>query len=353
MYIFYITLIVVYILSVMSRIVSKNKPNIVFVFILTSVLVILSGLRNNIGDTGTYMESYKMIATNQSNIDLSVDFGFNLFQLLLINISTNPQILIFTTSLIINTLNIFTFRKYYSLFELEVYIYITSCYYLVTMNGIRQALAAAIIFAATQFIINGEFIKYLIVVLIASTIHASAIIMLPIYFIVRSKAWSKVTIVIIAISFISFIFFYKIMPVAFNMLENTQYGHYEEYILTGGSGGVNIVRVVIAAIPVILAFIYRCKLESEWKYSNVFVNMSLINLILYIFSLYNWIFSRFNIYFNLYSFVLLPYLIKNMLEKKERDLIYYLFILFYFILFIYETKSMDIFYRSDYINFIK
>ena len=43
--------------------------------------------------------------------------------------------------------------KYYY-FEIATFLYVASGYYLVTMNGIRQCLAASILFAATPFLIK-------------------------------------------------------------------------------------------------------------------------------------------------------------------------------------------------------
>ena len=58
--------------------------------------------------------------------------------------------------------------------ELSLFVYIASGMYTVSMNGIRQSLAAAIIFAATKYILNGNFKKFLLVILLASTFHQTA-----------------------------------------------------------------------------------------------------------------------------------------------------------------------------------
>ena len=71
------------------------------------------------------------------------------------NISDDPQLLIFTTALITNVLIVIILYKYSRMFELSIYVYITSGLYTVSMNGIRQSLAAAIIFAATKYILDG------------------------------------------------------------------------------------------------------------------------------------------------------------------------------------------------------
>ena len=112
-------------------------------------------------------------------------------------------------------------------------------------------------------------------------------------------------------------------------------------------------RVIVNAVPVVMAYIFRDKLKESWPESNVFVNMSLINLIFITFALYNWIFARFQIYFQLYNFILLPYMIKNCFERRqERDFVYYCFIICYFIFFYYEQVigGVGLGYRSNFID---
>ena len=67
------------------------------------------------------------------------------------------------------------------------------------------------------------------------------------------------------------------------------------------------------------------------------------------FSLYNWIFARFNIYTQVYTFVLLPNIILNCFKGKERRLIYYGLLICYIVFFIFEYQiSMGVVYTSDF-----
>ena len=92
----------------------------------------------------------------------------------------------------------------------------------------------------------------------------------------------------------------------------------------------------------------------NWHLINWLVggNMSLICLIISVFSMINWIFNRFNIYFQTYSFILFPYIIKNCFEEKQKKIIYFGFIVCFFIFFYYDhVISMNVNYTSDFINF--
>jgi transmembrane protein EpsG len=322
------------------------KPNKLLVSIVIVTLAVVSGLRNNIGDTFAYMHSYRITNFTFAEIDYSEDFGFNILQLLLQKISKDPQILLFVTAAITNILIILVLYKYSRFFEIAVYVYITAGMFTTSMNGIRQYLAAAIAFTATKYILNGNFKKYAIIVLLSSTIHQSALVLLPIYFIVRREAWTRVTYLLITFSIFIVLGFNEFSELLFLTIDDTKYAHYNEF----SEGGVNIIRVVINAVPVILAYMGRDKLRQLWPKSDYIVNMSIISMVFIIIASQNWIFARFNIYFGLYNLVLISWVLKLFKERQQR-LIYYAILLLYLIYFYYEhVISFGLMYKSDYIN---
>ena len=352
MNVFYPVLISTYLLSLLIRFTHNNRfYSKIIITIILLTLIIVGGTQINIGDTPVYMNIFKSLVINPDSVDFSYDGAFTYFMLILTYISHDPQILIIICSIIINLINIKNFFKYESLIELQIFLYITSGYYIVTMNGLRQCIVASILLWATKYIINGELVKYLMVVFCMSCLHQSALVMIPVYFIARCKPWSKIIYVLITISLVGIILFDKLVPIIFSFLQGSNYSHYESYISVSG-GGSNVIKIFIAAVPVILAYIKRDKLKKKWLQSGVFVNMSLLNMILYIFSTYNWIFARLNIYFQLYTLILLPYLIKECFKGKERRLIYFLCIICYFIVFWFEyDRNMNLEYIWRY-NFI-
>ena len=135
-------------------------------------LVLVSGLRNNIGDTYFYMHAYNVTEFNWEYIKNNKDMGFNIFQMILQKYTDDPQVMVFITALITNVLIVFILYKYSRLIELSLYVYITSGMYLVSMNGIRQYLAAAIVFAATKYILDGNWKKYILIVLVCINISS-------------------------------------------------------------------------------------------------------------------------------------------------------------------------------------
>jgi transmembrane protein EpsG len=322
------------------------KPNSILVILGVTVLAIVSGLRKNIGDTFFYMHSYELSPITWSDIDFKEDFGFNILQMLLQKISGDAQLLILVTGIITNVLIVFVLYKYSRIFELSVYVYITSGMYTTSMNGIRQFFAAAIMFTATKYLLNGNFKKYLIIILIASTMHKSVLVLIPMYFIVRREAWSKVTFLLLISAVFIVLGFNTFSEVLFSTIGDTKYAEYENF----AEGGVNFLRVIVNIVPVIVAYLGREKLRSLWPQSDYIVNMTIISTVFIIIASQNWIFARFNIYFGLYGLLLISW-VPKLFRDKDGKLIYYAIILFYFIFYFYEhVLSFDLQYESNYLS---
>jgi transmembrane protein EpsG len=310
-------------------------------------LALVGGLRSNIGDTYFYKYAYELNDFTWEQVKEKENIGFWILQMLLKRISDDPQILIFTAAAITNVLIVIIFLKYSRQFELSTYVYITGGLFLVSMNGLRQVLTAAIVFTATKFIISGNFLAYSLIVLFASTFHESALILLPIYFLVRYKAWSRATLMLLVIAVVIVIGFDQFSSILFSSLEDTQYGHYKDF----QEGGANIIRVAVYGTPLIIAFFGREKLRAVFPESDYIVNMALIGFVFMIVSTQNWIFARFNIYFELYQLILVGWIVKLFSEKEER-IVYLGIIVCYFLYYYYESViSLNIHYKSDYITF--
>ena len=354
MAIFYMNICIVYLCSLCSRWLGRErqglaeaKPNAFFAYIALSSLVLVSGLRKNIGDTYFYMFSYAQTAYSIDNIVGQKDIGFNLFQMLLQTISHDPQLLVFVVALLTNVLVFITLYKYSKLLELSLYVYITSGMFLMSMNGIRQFLAAAIAFAATKYIFNGNWKKYILVVLLAAQFHQSALILIPIYFIVRRKAWSWTTVLLLGGAVLIVIGFNQFSSALFSVLENSQYSDYKNF----SEGGTNIIRVAVWGVPVIFAYLGREKLRQIFPQSDYVVNMALIAFVFMIVSTQNWIFARFTFYFGLYCPLLMSWIVQ-LFVQRERKIIYYAILVFYFIYYFYENVvSLNMWYESDFFKF--
>lgn len=354
MIILWVSLVVVTFFGLMARYFSVPaikgplpiEPNKLGAGLAAVTLVLVSGLRNNIGDTFFYTHAYRVVPLSWEIILQGKDIGFNLLQMLLQSLSSDPQILLIATALVTNILIVITLYKYARLFEISLFVYITSGAFIVSMNGLRQFLAAAIVFAGTKFLLNGKWKPYMLLVLFASLFHQSALVMIPIYFVARSKAWTKGTTFLLAAAILAVLGYNYFSEMLFTAIADTQYGHYQNF----QEGGASFIRVLVSAAPLLIAYLGREKLRELFPSSDVFVNLSVISAILMIVATQNWIFARLTIYFNLYQIVLVGWLVKLFREKDQR-FIYLILISLYFIYFFYESVIvLNLHYGSDYIK---
>ena len=85
--IYYATLASTFILSLLARMANDKKYKIIAIFwisLVVSVLVLFSGLRSGIGDTGMYKHTYGLLVENPNFSKANGDYGFVLLNLILI-----------------------------------------------------------------------------------------------------------------------------------------------------------------------------------------------------------------------------------------------------------------------------
>ncbi|MDQ6423270.1 EpsG family protein [Paenibacillus sp. LHD-117] len=322
------------------------QPNRIYIMMGAVCLIVVAGLRNNIGDTFLYMHSYRVTDYTWMSVLQGDDIAFNIFQMMLKQMTEDPQLMIFLTAFATNALIFVVFYQYARQIELSLYAYITTGAFIVSMNGIRQFLAAAMVFAATKALLEGKWKSFFAVVVFASFFHQSALIMLPIYFLVRRKAWTLTSMLMLSMAILVVVGFNYFSTALFAVIENTQYSEYQSF----QEGGANVLRVIVYIVPVLIAFLGREKLARIFPQSDIIVNLSLVGAVIMIISTQNWIFARLGIYFTLYQLILLGWIVKLFREKDQR-FVYIGLICCYFLYFFYENVIiLDIRYSSDYLK---
>ena len=229
--------------------------------------------------------------------------------------------------------------KYSSNFGVSAFLFMASCQFSWMFNGMRQFLVASIIFACTGLVLRRKFIPYTIIVCLLSTIHTSALILIPMYFIVTGEPWNKRTMLFVGGIILAILFTSKFTGMLEDVVENTDYAtSMEEFKET--DDGTSIMRIAVESVPVIIAFVYRNRIKDKLTpIIKLSINMSLVASGLYVISKIarsGIMLGRLPIYFSMYNLILLPWLIKNIFNKEEKRLVYYLMIVLYIAFFYYQ-----------------
>lgn len=220
---------------------------------------------------------------------------------------------------------ILVYRKYSPEFLFTFFLFIASTDYISWMfNGIRQFMAVTITFACFGLILKKKYIVAILLILLASRFHGSALIVIPFLFVAQGKAWNKKTILVIMATIAAVTFIGSFTNLLDSVLADTQYRNVVSDWQNWQDDGTNIFRVLVYAVPAILSYIGKRYLdEANNPCINFCANMSIISTAIYVVSMFtSGIFiGRLPIYFSLYSYILLPWELKNMFNEKSKQFI--------------------------------
>lgn len=318
------------------------------VALLVLPYIIWAGFRgNSIGDTGAYRNAFRIMPDTLHGLPayietISKDTGFSMLSVFIKIIFGNSDVVYFLILAIIQIIClVIMFRKYSCDFWLSIFLFIASTEYIGWMhNGIRQFTAAALIYVATDLLIEKKYVPLVGVILLASTIHGSALLMIPIVFIIHGKAWNKRTVLCI-LACITVLFFVDQFTNALDQLvSDTQYTNVVSDWKSWSDDGTNPLRVLIFSIPMLLSIVGLRMIKQENNLMiNIATNASIITTGLYLISMVtSGIFmGRLPIYVSLYSMcILLPWEIKNLFTPNSSKLVEVIIVVFYIVFFYYQ-----------------
>lgn len=316
-------------------------------FLLVLPYIIWAGFRTDwFGDTPVYRMAFYDAASSLSALPAyaasqTKDTGFYVLNSLFKIFISNSSVVFFLAIAAFQTFCIMrTYRKYSSDYWMSIFLFIVSTDYLSYMhNGMRQFIAVCGIFACFGFILKKEYLKTIIVILLLSTIHQTCLIMIPIIFIVQGKAFNKRTFIFIILTILVLVSLNQFTSFLENALKETQYN---DTLLTSvwkDDDGTSIFRVIVYSVPMILSIFGKKYIDqANNPMINICVNCSIVTSLLYIVSKFtSGIFiGRLPIYTSLTGYILLPWLIDHMFEKKSADIIKIIMILLYVLFFYYQ-----------------
>ncbi len=188
----------------------NSKKNVYYSSLFMSlILIVVAAVRYETGyDFFLYRDSFESIPSlfeifskdlfSNSNFE----WGYTIFSFFSKSVLNSFQFLLFCFSVV----NIFLLQRIvlrrspYPL--ISIFIYICFFYFFMLMGQMRQGLSMVILYYSYQFIINNNFKKFLVTVLIASSFHISSLIFLPAYFIVRKRIRTSMLIIAFAAIFL-------------------------------------------------------------------------------------------------------------------------------------------------------
>ena len=319
------------------------------VLIIIIPMIVAAALRSPaIGDTSAYIGFFRNTTASLSAIPEVLaregkDKGFSIFNILIkMIIGDHYQIYFGIIATICLLCVAYIYRKYSCNFAMSMFLFLASSDYIQwTHNGMRQFVAVCIVFAATKLLLKKKYWLYIPIVLLVATIHATALLMIPVCFIVQGKAWNIRSVVFTIAALIAINFSGALSNLIVDFMSDTQYSHEVGQFLE--TEGTNILRVVVFAVTPILALVLKKYVDAARNpFLDLSVNMSIISMGAYIISsVTSGIFiGRIPIYFSLYNYILLPWLVENAFDKRSQKLVYGVIVVCYMVFYCYQTSTV-------------
>ena len=311
-------------------------------FVMLPLILFAAFRWNYFGDTNMYIRAFQRIPSSLSGKleyvrSLEKDAGFYaLGALISVFVGQHFRYYFLVLAFIQGFCVMKTFRKYSPDYWLSIFFFVASTdIYSWMFNGIRQFTAVAIIFGASDWIFKRKYSRAIVAVLFASLFHKSALMMIPIIFIVQGKPWNWKTLLVILGTIVIMNFSGIFTDTLDTVLADTQYRNVVSDWRGGGDDGTNPLRVLVYSVPTILSLFCRKKIaKSGDRVIQIACNMSIISTALYLVSMVtSGIFmGRLPIYCSLYATgILLPWELKYVFGKNMKALSIVCFLMFYYL----------------------
>lgn len=302
--------------------------------------------RSYFGDTESYRKTFLGVTAAISQIpaylsEHTKDQGFSVLVILIKSIIGNHDKIFF---LLIAAFQIFCvvyfFRKYSDDFLLCMFMFVASTDYLSwVFNGMRQFTAVCIVLLGFDFVFRKKYIPAICIILLASTIHGSALLMLPVIFIIQGKAWNKRTLFMMLGVVVAIMFIDRFTSVLDTMLAESQYSDLITNEIWTTDDGTNIFRVLFYSIPALLSLIGKKYIDNEQNVTiHMCVGCAICTMLLYFLSAFSSgiYVGRLPIFTTLQGYTAVPWIIEHTFEEKSARIIKMGLIFGYLVFFYYQ-----------------
>ena len=293
------------------------------------------------GDTGTYSLMFQQIPSDFSAVSEVLDSaerdkGYPLLELLIKSMGGTFRQMVTGIAIFSSWAVVSTYRKYSEKYALSIFLFVAGFeYYQWMFNGMRQFLAVSILLLCTPAIIEKKYKHIILPLCIAAFLHMSVLIVVPCLFIVSGKAFNKRVLLSLAVIVAAVLVLARagtLNELIVDLMSETQYDSIVDEFVETMDAGTNSLRVLVYSVPTIIAIVGLKYIRHENDpVINFCVNMSVISMCIYVVSMFTSaiLIGRLPIYFSIYNYILLPWEINHMFEKKSATIVSVMLVIAY------------------------
>ena len=312
----------------------RLKPSHLLMFLSFLPLFLVSALRYKVGvDYLSYTYIFQDINAGKAS---HTEAGYELLNRLVGAYTADAQWIYALSAAISLALIVWGIYRYSVNPAYSLFLFVTMGYLFSSFNILRQYVAIALIFAALQLVREKRFLPFCIVVLLAATFHKTAIIMIPLYFLLRLRLKQSYMLMITMVGMGCI----PLRGVLTNLLVNTFYPQYAGTDLIQPLSTFEFIYyALVFGLLVLLCFRYKGRF-----FQNTY-NLILFNCVFYSFLIYLCLsfvpeINRIAVYMEFFVILLIPRLFACEENPKVRRLYYVLSTLFFLAFFFLSVGVM-------------
>lgn len=282
---------------------------------LSMVFLLLFGVsacRIAVGnDYWVYRQYMLLIAQNRH---VSTEFGFNWLVRFVQFLTQNDECYLIV-------LGIFSFATVYFFvkalyeqsewFALSLFLLLTGGYYFQSLNSVRYYFALAIALCAMKQVLKGDYLRFGLMVLFGACFHKSILVILVLYPLAKIQ-WKKWVFILAGVLCASMIFFKNLYREVIFLF----YPYYEDSAFD--TGDISVINILKSVAVVGFALLYYKQCVKEHAKNQFYLNLQAGALMLYCFGSFIPEISRIGYYLNASMIFLIPGILKNIPDRRQR-----------------------------------
>lgn len=332
--------------SYISQVKNELKTEKIDVYCLATIVTytLFVGLRTGYNDTAAYirafenMEPFSEFLVNSERMHLLHNPLFYGIVSVVRGYTENYHVFFMVVAAINSVLLVRFIKKYCcGYFAYAIFLFWGYGLGMFGLAAMKQITAMAILTLAIDAMNEKKWMKFLVIVLIASLIHTYAIlfITLPLF---QTKPWKLNTFILVAMTMTIMATFNTTITTFLDYADEAGKSVADFEVFDGVQ--MNIFRVLIFAIVPVLILVFKRRLIPKMTRSQYLLsNMSIISLMFMLMARVNGanMFGRLATYFVLGNICMLGWILEQIFEEKSKKILIMFSIMFFSIFILYDN----------------
>lgn len=334
----------------MGRKINKRQRWIIYCLAAISPIITAALRYKNGADYFMYLRMFEIYNRNNATIASfhsikSTEFGFFiLIRVCGVLFGSNYYLYFGLIASIICSFYYAGFCRQSKLIVLSGLLFFITGTYFDTFNGLRQYIAAGIIFFSIQYIVDGKFWKYLIFVLFASTFHYTALLMIPVYWIRNLKIDQEKAAIIVIVLLLGGALIFNLVKLT---LSFTRYKYYLSSAEFEVVPTLNTILTTTIVSSIVFVYFWLKRVRPTYK-MQIFLNLQLLAWCSALLSISVPLAMRIQYYFVPLQILTIPAFLKEVKDRKTRLILGFLIIFVFIVITVYGISKLGWFTAWPY-----